>query len=180
MRAVHGYFARLRFEHPALYADYVAQVVVLFERGVVILAHVVAADVNLYEPVAVGNVRKRSLAHDTARHKSARKTDLLALVFFEIVYNFRGIGGNVVPDFNERVVALLGKLLQFFPAYPRLLGKFFLGRFRQRYVLFHKISLRILRNFKYFKGISRAVGAGNRYLVAHLSAKKRSPHGRID
>ena len=58
MRAVHGYLARLRFEHKALYADYIAYVVVLFVGHVVFFAHVVALDVYLNEPVAVGYVRK--------------------------------------------------------------------------------------------------------------------------
>ena len=59
MRAVHGDLARLRPEHEALYAHYVADVVVFFVRHVVLFAHVVALYVYLYQPVAVGDVRKR-------------------------------------------------------------------------------------------------------------------------
>ncbi len=47
MRAVHRNFARLRFEHIALHAHNIAEVVIFFESGVILLADVVAADVNL-------------------------------------------------------------------------------------------------------------------------------------
>ena len=87
MRAVHRNFARLGLEHEALYAEDIAYVKVLFVGGVRLFADVVALYVNLNETVAVGDVRKGSLAHYAAGHEPARNGHFLAFERVEISFD---------------------------------------------------------------------------------------------
>lgn len=60
---MHGDFARLCLEHDAFYADDIAHVE-LFERLILVNAHIVAAEIALHSAVVVHYVSEARLAHD--------------------------------------------------------------------------------------------------------------------
>ena len=111
MTAMHRNFTRLRLENVTLYSDDVAQIVIFFERSIVFLADVVATDVNLYKPFAVLNMGKRSLAHNTARHKSSGHTDFFAFETFEIAFKALRPRGNFVFYLDKGVNSVVGQFL---------------------------------------------------------------------
>ena len=127
---MHGNFARLRLEYVALYADYIAQIVILFKGRVIFFAHVVAAHVNLDKSVIVLQVTERRLAHNAAGHKSARDTHFLILERREIFAYIRRARGYFVLYLYERVFVFVRQLLQLFAAYTRLFGKLLFLFFR--------------------------------------------------
>ena len=111
MRAVDRHFSRLRLEHVSLHAYYIAQIVIFFEGSVILFSHVVAADVKLDKPVAVGDMRKRSLAHNAAGHKSAGKPYGFTFVIFEAVFDGGRICRSVKAYFHERIFTFVGQFL---------------------------------------------------------------------
>ena len=149
MIAVHRNFARLRFEYVALYADDIADVVVLFVGHIVALADVVALYIDLNEPVAVGDVRKGRLAHYAAGHQPARNGYLFAFELFKVFLDVSRVGGDVIERLFVRVVALGDEFCKLFAAYARLLGEqfallFLCCLYGCILVLFHRKSLKML------------------------------------
>ena len=92
---MHRHFTRLRFEHEALEAENVADIIVLFIGHIILFADILAGNVNLNVAALIRDMRKGRLAHNTAGHHSACHGNRLAFVCFEIVfYRFRiGVHG---------------------------------------------------------------------------------------
>ena len=125
---VHGDLAGLGAEHEALHADDVADVEAL-EGLVGLLAHVVAADVDLNAALAIQQVREAGLAHHAAGHHAACDGDGLFNVVGEVAHDLRGVIGDVGGD-GVGVLALHLQGLQLLQADAVLLGQLLLGDLR--------------------------------------------------
>ena len=112
---VDGRFAGLGAEHRAGHADDVAQIVLL-ERGIGILAQIVAGDVNLHFALRVQQVRKGRLAHHAAGDHAARQRDRLAFERLEVVGNLLRMVGDVKVGDRIGVLPRVDEALQLLAA----------------------------------------------------------------
>ena len=149
MRGMHADLPRLRLKDKAAYADDIADVVILLIGGVRLLPHVLAGDVDLQLPVAVGNVRKRRLAHHAAGHEPARDGNFLPFQPGKSFLDGLAVRRHTVARLLIRVMPFGDEFLQFFTADLRLFGEFFFRLlFRQILLLLHTCSRKINRSVR--------------------------------
>ena len=117
---MHADLAHFGAEQIALYANDVANVK-LFEIGIGLVAHIVAAHINLNITLVVAQVGKACLAHYTLGHHAAGHAHRFAKLALRHVgepgFRRGGIIGLRVFGNDERVFARVAQSLQFFMAY---------------------------------------------------------------
>ena len=118
---MHGNFPRLGFEHDALYAQDISQVVLLKGR-VGLLAHVVALDIDLDFTLAIQQVGKGSLAHDPAAGHPAGNGDRLSLQLIILRGDFLRAVGHVKAGNGIGVLPGGHQCLELLPANLFLFG----------------------------------------------------------
>ncbi len=110
-----GNLAGLGLENKALDADDIADIHLL-ETLVGILTDLVACDIDLDAAVPVLDVAERGLAHDALEHHAAGDGDILALKFFEIVFDLGSVVGLVVFYDHKGIIARSLQLCQLIAA----------------------------------------------------------------
>ena len=106
---MYGNLAGLGLKHLALYADNIADVPFL-KRLIFLCAHIVAAEIALQFAVAVEDMTKARLAHNSLGYESARNADGLTLETVVIAVDLRG-GSSPVKGRNlKRIFSVFAKL----------------------------------------------------------------------
>ena len=136
--------ARLGAEGRALDADDIADVPG-FEAGVIFLAHVLAADVDLDLAELVLHMRKGRLAHDSAGHHAAGNDDLLSLKGIKLLDDLAGLMRALEVRDAEGVLARLLQSLELLTTDAVLFAELFLRQlFRRLLVVFCHNAFRSL------------------------------------
>ena len=126
---MHAHLAGLGGEHIALHADHVADVII-FEGLVGVLAHVVAADIDLDPAVAILQMGETGLAHHAAGHDASGDGNVLLLALGVIGDDRAGMVADVIGCDNVGILPGLHERVQLFQADTVLLGKLLLVQLR--------------------------------------------------